>query len=193
MSKRKKTLTKTERHRQDIEQLILLREKDRKTQAQAAEAMRVSVRTIKYWEASEEYKSVRNEMREDWREAVITKTHEAGDKALSTLIQLLDYPNSGHVQFEAAAKILDYLGITREEKEAKQDDRSEFERLAKIMAEAKPAAPAVGTVNVYTLPPQDGGFLPKQLQRVLDVEAVVGDRLSGDQEEDVLDRLAREE
>src|SRR5262249_32727779 len=92
MSKKKRGLTKAERHKKDLEELLRLRHVEHLSQERAAEAMHVSVRTVQYWEASEEYGVVREEARNSWREAVITHTHQAGQKALETLIQLLDDP-----------------------------------------------------------------------------------------------------
>lgn len=168
MSKKKKQLTKAERHKQDLEKLIKLRQVDHKTIDECAQLMNVSPRTIKYWLASDEYKVVREEMREDWREAAITHVHFAAEKAVKTLIDLMDDPKSGHVRFEAASKIGDWVGIQRMLQDEQGDDRGELERMMKILEE-RPTTINNNTIFLQT--PEPGGFLPKELQRTVDVNS----------------------
>lgn len=166
MSKKKKQLTKAERHKQDIEKLIRLRQIDHKTIEECAGLMNVSPRTIKYWLASDEYKATQEEMRDDWREAAITHAHFAAEKAIATMIKLLDYPNSGHVQFEAAKQLGDWVGVQRVIQGQGNDDRGEVDRLMKILEE-RPTT--INNNTVFLSAPEPGGFLPKPLQRVVDV------------------------
>ena len=166
MSKKRKQATKAERHHRDLELLVRLRNLDRKTVEECAGELKVSPRTIKYWLASDEYKTLRAEMQAEWREHAEYQVADLSALALQTMKDLMENDKSGHVRFEAAKAIGDWLGLGQHETEERADDRAELERLARILAE-RPAQ--IDTQqNVYVMPPEPGGFLPKPLQRVVE-------------------------
>ena len=80
-------------------------------------------------------------------------------EAVEVLRDLMKNDRSGHVRFEAAAKLTDIFGLNfnEQDKETK-DDHDELDRLTRLLA-ARPQ-----TVNIYQQPPEPGGFLPAPLR-----------------------------
>jgi hypothetical protein len=160
--------------------LMLARKKliERKTDQECAAELKVSLRTIAYYKADPMYAEVIEEAKNEWKAGAEFTVAEMAQKVLSTMYDLLDDPKSGHVRFEAAAKLGDWLGIGVKEAEEEGDQRSEVERITKILEERRPIQ-----VNVFQQGVQPGGFLPAGLQRTITAE----DFLAGRAGEKVID------
>lgn len=155
---------KEQRRRERFEKLAWMRHIERRTVKECAETLAVSERTIHYYLTDPEFEAVVTDLRTQWKEGAITTVGSLAQTALKTMEELMLYDKSGHVRFEAAKAIGDWLGLGQQLQEAQQDDREEAERLLRILAER----PQTINNQIYLTPPEAGGFLPKALQRVVD-------------------------
>ena len=79
---------------------------------------------------------------------------------------------SEHVRFEAAKAIGDWLNLGIDDQGTSNDDRGELERLSKLLADRPP----VVVNQIFTEPVEGGGFLPKPLQRTVNMDEFLASR-----------------
>jgi len=170
---KKKTLTKAEIRRGQFEELVRLKQIERLTNQEAADRLRVSRRTVQYWLEDPEYAETVKRLRLEWKENAITQVADLTQAALATMYELMS-PNtrSEHVRFEAAKAIGDWAGIQINPEEDQHDDRGELDRLTKLLAERPP----VVVNQIFTEPVEGGGFLPKPLQRTVNMDEFLATR-----------------
>jgi hypothetical protein len=170
MPRKSKQPLQVEQKRARLLMLARMKLIERKTDEECAQALKVSDRTIRFYKSDPMYAEVIEEAKTEWKAGAEFTVAGMAQKVLSTMYELLDDPKSGHVRFEAAAKLGDWLGIGLKEAEDEGDQRSEVERITKILEERRPIQ-----VNVFGQGVQPGGFLPEGLQRTITAE----DFLSG--------------
>lgn len=108
----------------------------RRSFADCAEQMGVSVRTLIRWSQSSEFQGYVKELRRQWREeAGFWRVEEMFKEALDTMHELMsDRTVRPYVRLQAAAQIGNWVMLMRET-EGEQDDREEFGRMQQLLEE----------------------------------------------------------
>jgi hypothetical protein len=144
-----------------LTQIVRHRYLDRMTVTEVARAMERSERAIYLDMARPEYEPLLDELKREWREQDRAQLAEMGQLAVNTLRDLMLHDRSGHVRFEAAAKVADLTGVGVQIEGEQTDDREEALRLQQLLLQ-RATVRELSTL-VHLIGP--GGLLPEQVTR----------------------------